>query len=186
MIVTIPGIAYPISICSIKDYQAIGGPVADQSISTMMQAGGYCVIVLTQEQIDSILSSDIDEAWKTDFRVLQPGPVVNVLKDIDEKMSFDESMAILYHECGHIHYEHHKLAPKAVPGEVTFLINQQAEIEADAYALQFTEKAVLRSAILKAMQISVRFAAIAAELPFDEVWEDALEESAERLAALAD
>ena len=71
-----------------------------------------------------------------------------ILKEVADQLTEDELVAILNHEIGHLECGH--LDDKNIHG---LLVDEQLEIEADCYALQFSSKRDLRNACYKLMEI---------------------------------
>ncbi len=143
------GITSSISIESVAGYLEIGDTA---TASKIIQAGGFLTILFTEEAIAACLASvDLNPVYKESIKELSPGYVIMATKEYIDVMTEDELHAMLAHEDAH--GLHGDLDHVTIHNE-GFLVNQEAELKADAYAASKTSKEVMLSALIKALTMT--------------------------------
>jgi len=87
------------------------------------------------------------------------GPTICCAEEFAGKLTCEELLAVLKHEEGHVVLEHLKNDANNVVKEI--VLNEQIELEADAYAVQAFGKEAMCSAILKLLKLQSEIFALA-------------------------
>lgn len=155
-IINVAGIKHRIDVTSIDEYKALGDEHSKKAVINLILAGGFGASYFTREQIDAFLAlPDLHEVYAKELENFKPGPVILMLSDIAEQLAEEEKFALLLHEEAHIEYDDVAVArtAKVVPdSEVKLVAIVENELQADAYAAARTNKATVRSALLKVVR----------------------------------
>ena len=158
MFVTVEGLLYPIELTYSREYLDIGDEMAQKSLCTLVNAGGFMAMMITKEHIEAAVKSTTSPLWNKSIRELRPGPCIAVLGDIYDLLTLDEQRAILYHEEAHlVHHdaEHAANDPAVITelvGDSEFIVNTAFELKADAYAAERVSKSAMLSGLMKAIR----------------------------------
>jgi len=144
---------------------------------------GY-VIILSQEETDANLS------WKqmlyscggvcttyipeNQFGIegFEPQVCIVATDELLSQLTVDEQMAVFYHEGGHVALGHGEACKDTEAS--TVICHLQWELDADAYACQFTEPAIALSALNKAIYVVSGWLAKLAPTQTREFWHSSL------------
>lgn len=117
----------------------------------IMQAGGFAMAYWGEEHPDTlreakaVFKSSETEATQAVVGVLEIGqPVIMVIKQVYDLLDPEEALAMLYHEEGHVFHRDFETKPEE--GEI-FILQDDMEIRADAYAAAKISKAVMGRAL---------------------------------------
>lgn len=143
------GVSFPVAIDfgTVEQYRAMG----QMSMAKMMiKAGGYASGRVDFQQLAGLLA----QYPELDIEGLEDkasGLIISILKDIDDLLTEEQAMCIVYHELGHIvngdfnGSSHHET--KVIEGNMV-IDSEVAEIAADQFAAKHFGYAALLDALL--------------------------------------
>lgn len=163
-----------ISLSSIKELTDLK---MSNAAHALLLSGGYSAGLVTDKtKTESIAMYADNEAVAELCRNTLVGPSINILKDFDDLMSMEDSIAVFWHEVGHLALGHLN-NPESINEEHLLEINgykvvnnEQIEIEADAFAASRVGYHRLLSGITNAIRIMAKLSndgRIADGLPAD-------------------
>ena len=138
------------------------GPVIGFSYSTTEQtnmgrldpivlsamACGFVAIILNEAIVqENKDAGKIDPEQEAILKAHIGKPIICADVDNLNKWPLDEFLAMLYHEKGHLVFRH----LEQNSGEEGFILNQQYELQADAYAAAMVGKKAVRKALMRAI-----------------------------------
>lgn len=137
--------AVAIDFGSIADYRALK---MGKAAKMLMMAGGYAAVrvdfVALAALVQQYPNIDIDGLDQS-----KDGTIISILSDIHEKLTPEQSNAIIYHELGHlVNGDLDKDTEKLKVDGVDFILDEEIEIAADAFAMKYVTAAVLHDALL--------------------------------------
>lgn len=132
----------------------------------LMQAFGCFSMIMEEKNFEELKSIRVDGGAKD----AEPGLYIVVVQDFVTDLTSAELSSVILHELGHIRLGH---LDKIKSGEAKSINNVlddiNLEIEADQFAVGYTSKAAMKSAIVKVIHNTVSLAerlATAAKKPF--------------------
>ena len=151
---TFAGIELPINVISMKEIKELM-PEQEFNIFTqrVLMMGGFWMVNLTEEHLKEagrIFEGRVTEEFQAGIASATLGATICCVSEIAERLTSEEVNAVLKHEEGHVKLGHLERTGTVVDG---MLINEQNELEADAYAAETFGKKAMRSAILKIVEL---------------------------------
>ena len=147
-VLNLKGIKFPVTTVSVAEYKAIGDQFAEQSLLKIACAGGFMAACITAEQISAMRAMNLGQKWDAEIDAAQTGPSIFVLSDFLKTFEDDEIKALLLHEEAHLIHGDIDRGLKQVNG---FILDDEAEMAADAYAAQRTSK----GAVYRGLRIAI-------------------------------
>ena len=119
-------------------------------VVSFLNTGGASCAIITPEASELIKASGI---------VMPPGPAVFVLEDFFELHAKEEALAILYHEIGHLKYDHLIKVQNEGANVVNGIFdNVEFEMEAGTYAASKTSRLAMTNGLKKTFESVGRIA----------------------------
>lgn len=144
---------YSVSFTTLKEeLQNVVKEKQGDALLGLLKAAGCFSVWMTEKAIENMKSIQVNG----DVNTVKPGFYIIVVEDFVTKLNKIELDAILYHELGHITNDHlGKLAAGKTDKVGNILNDVSMELEADAFALKYVEKHVLKTAIEKVIHGTV-------------------------------
>lgn len=138
--ITIAGVQDTITVTqiSVKETSDLFG---EKAALPLIIADGFAVTYITEEIIAACKEAYVgNDAALSAISQSVTGHAVTVLTDIEEQMDARDATAVFLHELGHVVHGHMKNLVESktmsIKGGPVYMMDQEAELEADAYAAE--------------------------------------------------
>lgn len=151
------GIELPVNVIFMREMKQL---MPEQEFNTISERallmGGFWAINLTEEHVKEahrIFEGRATEEFQVGIASATLGATICCVGEIAERLTSEEVHAVLKHEEGHVKLGHLERTGVVVNG---MRIDEQNELEADAYAAETFGKEAMRSALLKMLELQSR------------------------------
>lgn len=135
-----------------EEMQAVVPEKQKELMMKLFQAFGCMSMFLDENNIKEMKSIQVNGEQNQ----VEPGFYVIVVQDFTQGLSEKELGAVILHEIGHVLLEHHAKMKSGQAATVNnILVDVNLELEADAYAVKYVGKEIMKSALEKVITATV-------------------------------